>query len=344
MKTAIRTVVFVLFAGRVVMAQPLAGSPNAPQESTAIDKSVLRGLTIVQKAAANYPKNRDCFSCHHQTLPMLAMVAARDRKLPIDDELFAEQAEFTHASFESRIKNLNEGRGIGGMAMTVSYGLWALDLARWKPDETTEAMVAFLHKTQKEDGHWTFQTSRPPLEASNVTSTALAVYGLQRFAAASQRDEADVAIARAKKWLESPPAESQEDLVASLWGQHLLGADSDRLRAARDRVLATQRDDGGWSQLSSMPSDAYATGQTLFVLRATGLAASDRAIARGAAFLLKTQCDDGSWRVETRSKPVQTFFDNGDPHGEHQFISISATSWAVAALATAAAADKPPPP
>ena len=40
-----------------------------------------------------------------------------------------------------------------------------------------------------------------------------------------------------------------------------------------------------------------------------------------------------SWLVKTRSKPIQKFFDNGDPHGKNQFISISATSWATAALA-----------
>lgn len=43
--------------------------------------------------------------------------------------------------------------------------------------------------------------------------------------------------------------------------------------------------------------------------------------------------EDGSWLVKTRSKPVQTFFDNGGPHEESQFISIAATGWAVAAHA-----------
>ncbi len=46
-----------------------------------------------------------------------------------------------------------------------------------------------------------------------------------------------------------------------------------------------------------------------------------------------SQEPDGSWHVVTRSKPVQIFFDNGDPHGKDQFISVLATNWAVAALA-----------
>ena len=113
----------------------------------------------------------------------------------------------------------------------------------------------------------------------------------------------------------------------------LLGGNDEQLRAARESVLARQRDDGGWSQTLGMASDAYATGQTLFVLQESGLAPSAPEYQRGVRNLLATQKEDGSWLVETRAKPVQVFFDNGDPHGKHQFISISATAWAVTALA-----------
>ena len=58
-----------------------------------------------------------------------------------------------------------------------------------------------------------------------------------------------------------------------------------------------------------------------------------KAIKRARSYLIRTQKKDGSWFVKSRSKPIQKFFDNGDPHGKDQFISISATSWATAALA-----------
>ena len=304
-------------------------------DSAQLRATVDRGIQVVQKAAANYPKNRNCFSCHHQTLPMLAMVATRDRNIAIDDELLKSQAEFTHKSFQERIEPMREGKGIGGMAMTVAYGLWTLALVDWKPDETTEAMVTFLIKTQKDDGRWVFQTSRPPMEASYVTCTVLSAYYLQKFASDSQRESAGAAVAKALSWLDSANVESGEDRVFLLWGLHLLGAEKDQIQTARERLLTAQRDDGRWAQLDDMESDAYATGQSMYVLQATGLAVSDATYQRGVAYLLKTQLDDGSWRVETRSKPVQVFFDNGDPHGEHQFISIPATSWAVAALVAA---------
>jgi N-acyl-D-amino-acid deacylase len=313
----------------------LAVDPPSKSSKQAIRDSMMRGLAIAQKAAANYPKNRNCFSCHHQTLPMLAIVATRDVGLKADEGLLRAQAEFTHQSFASRIDTMKEGKGIGGTSMTVGYGLWALDLASREPDETTGAMVTFLLKNQQPEGHWTRYTSRPPLEDSNVTCTVLAAYGIEKYAATSQRTEVEAAVAKAKTWLATAPLESQEDKVACLWGLHMLGAEKDRINSVREQVLAGQGDDGGWAQLATMKSDAYATGQTLFILRETGLALSDPALERGVHFLLKTQCEDGSWFVETRSKPIQVFFDNGDPHDQHQFISIPATSWAVAALAAA---------
>jgi N-acyl-D-amino-acid deacylase len=81
-----------------------------------------------------------------------------------------------------------------------------------------------------------------------------------------------------------------------------------------------------------MESDAYATGIVLTALFRSGLPVDDPAYGRGVAHLIKTQKDDGSWYVATRSHPVQVFFDNGDPGGKSQFISMTATNWALLAL------------
>ncbi len=60
--------------------------------------------------------------------------------------------------------------------------------------------------------------------------------------------------------------------------------------------------------------------------------ADDPSYRRGLAFLIRTQEADGSWHVTSRSKPFQTYFESGFPHGKDQFISIAATAWATAAL------------
>jgi N-acyl-D-amino-acid deacylase len=322
--------------------EPQKNAELAPEE---IAKAVSRGLAIVQKAAANYPKHRDCFSCHHQTLPMLAMVSARQHGVKSDTELLPAQAQFTHKSFENSIAALKKGKGVGGRAMTVGYAAWALLLAESKADDTTEALVEYLLQTQREEGHWTGQMCRPPLEESYFTATVLALQAMKRYGSDAQKPQITIAMSLAKTWLASAPAKGQEDKAMRLWGLHEFGDQNEDVAAARIAVLKAQRPDGGWAQLDEMDSDAYATGQTMFILQATGLRVHEKAFRRGLDFLLKSQKPDGSWFVRSRSKPIQADFDNGDPHGKDQFISTPATAWATAALAAAIPATvKPSPP
>src|SRR5207302_10683847 len=75
--------------------------------------AVMRAVPLIQKAAASYPKNRSCFSCHHQTLPMLAMVAARAQGLSVDEKLLQAQAAFTQKWVQAAGENLKQAQGIG---------------------------------------------------------------------------------------------------------------------------------------------------------------------------------------------------------------------------------------
>lgn len=310
---------------------------GALDERTA--KALERGLPLVTGAAMRYPEHRRCFSCHHQALPMLTIVAGRRAGIAANKDVLDAQAEFTHASFARELDGLRAGKGIGGRALTVGYGLWALSLADRPADEVTSAMVTYLVKTQHEDGHWQVQTVRPPMEESSETTTVIAAMGMRKYAPPDSGEQSelhqqvDAVLAKAKTWLMAAEPESTEDKAARLWGLHLFKASDKDLQSAREVLLAAQREDGGWPQLVEMQSDAYATGQTLCVLLSTGLEPTSKACRRGVKFLIKTQQDDGSWFVKSRSNPVQVLFDNGDPHGTDQFISTPATCWALTAIA-----------
>jgi N-acyl-D-amino-acid deacylase len=312
---------------------PAGTTPDAAR--TAIE----RGLGIVQKAARNYPNHRECFSCHHQTLPAFAMVTARDAGFEIDEPLLAEQAEFTRQSFAGKIEQVARGENVGGRSATVSYALWMFEICRTERNEVTDALVSYLLARQEDDGHFVPASNRPPLEESKVSCTLLSAYGLQKYGDESRREKADAAIEKARVWLRAARLVSHEDRVARLWGLHLFEDDSAALESARTELLSQQRPDGGWRQTDDMESDAYATGQAVYVLRLAGVPADDPALKSALDYLVRTQESDGSWHVVTRSKPIQTYFDNGDPHGKDQFISIPATSWAVAALASCVRRD-----
>jgi len=108
-------------------------------------------------------------------------------------------------------------------------------------------------------------------------------------------------------------------------------SDAIRQSAVRD-LVATQQPDGGWAQLPSLQSDAYATGEALVALREAGVLPNDAAYRKGVQFLLTRQLTDGSWFVRTRSHPTQIYFESGFPHGANQYISAAATNWATLAL------------
>ena len=88
-----------------------------------------------------------------------------------------------------------------------------------------------------------------------------------------------------------------------------------------------QREDGGWSQLPTLASDAYATGQSVYALRvALGMNVMNPAIEKGQRYLLQTQLDDGTWYVRRRAFPFQPTMKSGFPHGKDSWISAAASS------------------
>jgi hypothetical protein len=157
---------------------------------------------------------------------------------------------------------------------------------------------------------------------------------MQIYAPATQRKEYDKSIVLAVRWLENSNPVSNEDRAFMLLGLNWAHGSPAMIQKVGRKLIAAQNADGGWGQLSTLASDAYATGQSLTALRDSGvLRTTDPIYQRGVRFLLDTQLEDGSWFVRTRTVPVQPYFDSEFPHGWNQFISAAATSWAVIALA-----------
>ena len=118
----------------------------------------------------------------------------------------------------------------------------------------------------------------------------------------------------------------------------LIWAEAPRHEVARQQqaLITLQRPDGGWGQMPTLSSDAYATGQALYALQVAGVGAKDPVYRRGVDFLLRTQLEDGTWFVRTRAFGVQPYVETGFPHGPSPVISASASGWAASARAQAA--------
>ncbi|MEC9036060.1 MAG: N-acyl-D-aspartate/D-glutamate deacylase, partial [Verrucomicrobiota bacterium] len=98
------------------------------EDPSKVRRAIEGGLRIVQKGAENYPKNRDCFSCHHQTLPMLAMHDASEAGISINEALMQDQVQFTRDLFEDRLDSITDGKSLGGRSLTAGYLLWSFEL------------------------------------------------------------------------------------------------------------------------------------------------------------------------------------------------------------------------
>ena len=140
-------------------------------------------------------------------------------------------------------------------------------------------------------------------------------------------------IAKARSWLLAARPAETVDSAFQLLGLKWAQAEAEDIEQAASRLLRQQREDGGWAQLPTLPSDSYSTGQVLVALpQAGGLPGDAPAYRRGIEFLLQTQLADGSWYVPTRCLPALEYSTSGFPHGRSEFISAAATCWATMAL------------
>lgn len=303
-------------------------------DDASIRAAVARSLPLLESSSAIAIDERsNCFTCHHTGLPVMTFVIARERGFKIDAGNLQTQLQFTTDFLAKGRANYLQGKGQGGQAFTAGSALWTLKLGHSKPDANTEAVIEYLLGHQKELGHWKPPSIRPPSEESPFSATFFALESIQHYQTPSQKQRADMRAAQARDWLLKTPAQNTEDRVFRLWALHSVSADT---KSAAQDLLGTQREDGGWSQLENMTSDAYATGTALVALHRTGSVSSDDpAFQRGLQWLLKAQFPDGSWHVVSRAKPFQKYFESGYPHGKDQFISITAACWATTALALA---------
>ena len=305
-----------------------AGASRDPLIREAVQKS----LALIQKSSPQFVRISGCISCHHQVLPSMAMAIARERGIAFNEPEAAKNVEAIVGMWRNIREYMTmDAHKIPNPPINVSYSLVGLAAAKYPRDETTEAMVHFIAQYQQKDGSWHSEIGRPPLEASDITATALSLRSLQLYADDAKR------VSRAAEWLASREPRSTEEQVMQLLGLSWAKADRALIERQARRLLARQQPGGGWSQLDTPEADAYATGQALVALYTAGVVqTTDPVYIRAVDYLLRSQLADGSWLVISRSFPIQPYKESGFPHGKDQWISAAGTSWASMALSLAA--------
>jgi hypothetical protein len=306
---------------RVIAPQPV----HPPDLQTAVERS----LALLQRTDRQFMTKSGCRSCHNQALPAMAVNLARKKGFRFDEAIAQAQFSSVQASFTTqKSKALQMMDPDGGFPESGSYMLLAYDIPA---GDTVAAFVRNIAARQLPDGRWRPDGLRPPME-NDVSTTALAIRAMQRYGTPHEA-RYQSQIDRASRWLTHFEPRFTEERVFQLLAFSWTHSDPQLLRKRAGELLAEQREDGGWSQLPLLESDAYATGETLYALEQCGsLKGTDKAYQRGVSFLLQTQAADGSWFVKTRALSLQPHLDAGFPYGKNQFVSAAGTSWAAMAL------------
>lgn len=319
------------------LSVPLPVSVPTPRTPRA---AVEAALAQLQPAGPRFLAGAKCISCHHQTLPSIAVALASAKGAAVDMQLARHPNQATQSSWGPIRDELLLGRvygtSIGGFVGTAGYALVGFAEEQTSANLLTDALAIGLAAQQRPDGSWNVGDIRPPLfDTSAIHYTALAIRGLDVYLPPGRQSEAAARIARARQFIQSAAPRHTQDEAFKLLGLIWSKASVADLSRQRDRVLALQGVDGGWSQRPTMKADAYQTGQVLYALRANGVPVGSDAYQKGVQFLLRNQLEDGTWFVQSRGFAFQPYFETGFPHGRNQFISAAATAWAAIALAYA---------
>jgi ankyrin repeat protein len=310
-------------------------APNIKPEPAASARAALaRSIPLLQKVDVTFLQKSGCVSCHNNSLQEVAIGELRKAGVSLDEEIARRQLKAVSEYLEGSRERYLQGVSIAGESDTTNYLLLGLAAQSFPANAATDAMARFIRGQQRADGSWPIDASRPPIESSSIEVAAVSLRALQVYAPAPQREVYQESVRRAAGWLRSAQASTNEDRVFQLLGLIWASEKPSELRKMATALIAEQRADGGWAQIPTLTSDAYATGQALFALKTAGaVSSSDPVFQRGVKFLLGTQMRDGSWYVRSRTVALQPYFDSGFPYGSDQYISAAATNWAAIGLA-----------
>ena len=313
---------------------------KAPQ----VQGTVERAIGYLQKASADWLRTRKCAACHHVPMPLWALSEAERQGYSIDKEFVARTAESLLGSKDKLLASKifpnpadppdprPQARGLNMGLPFLAVAARSLPTLNEGEKRSLKLIMEEIVKKQQSDGSWEFFATlrRPPINESQTTDAAWIIMALDANTGPDAPESQRGALKKSVAWLaKAQRSDDVQDKVLNLLLAVRAGKSGNDLRIAIDALLSRQRADGGWSQTAAMASDAFATGQALYVLSLAGRAAERPDMNRAVDFLVATQKSDGTWPMKSRSTP------DGKPGSAKDLgpITCAASSWATLGLA-----------
>jgi squalene-hopene/tetraprenyl-beta-curcumene cyclase len=255
--------------------------PDEPQMRAAITRS----LEFLAREGDRWMNEKDCNSCHHMPELIWSHREAKQRGFPIDQTKLDEFIQWS----KERKKKANAGLEMEAF----------LKLAM--PETPTPELTKLIVAGQLPDGTWKpagqFTAQHRPL--TEATENSARIFALALSIDEADRAQADAVRAKAAAvFAKAEQATSVDTLVYRTLYARRFGK-PDEVTTLRQEILKAQHADGGWSWVIAEPkSDPLATGEALYILQQSADESSRGAIARGQAWLVGQQREDGSWPID----------------------------------------------
>ena len=299
----------------------LSNTEGAPERVPAEAKAV----AFLSGEVPRWSRENHCYSCHNNGDAARALYEASRAGLRVPEAALAETtrwlirpADWDHNGGDGPFSDKRLARVVFTTTLDTAVA------TKWVPDRTVLLRAAErLALDQATDGSW-------PLEGEEATGSP-ATYGrpLATLLARQSLHSADsgrfrTAIARADGWLSTQQVSTITDASVCLLAGATVppAAGMDRFKRSLELLRRGQSDDGGWGPRTSSPPEPFDTALVLLALAKCDQSPEIRGlIARGRAFLIAQQQEDGSWIETTR------------PPGNVSYAQrISTAGWATRAL------------
>jgi squalene-hopene/tetraprenyl-beta-curcumene cyclase len=290
-------------------------APTSAKEPLAQTLSWERTSTFLDGAALAWTRERKCGSCHTTYPYLMARPALGDAKAPALLQM--------RGFFENRVANWDSGvkadrlpdgsEGVTEVVATAATLAFHDAQSTGKLHPLTRKALDRMWTIQQADGAWDWNKHNlPPQEYDEYYGAVYAAFGVG-FApnGYAVSDSARDGLAKLRTYLrKNPPPNLHHKtwlLFASLRLDGLM-TPAERAQTIAD-LLALQREDGGWNLPSlgdwkrlndeandkNAPSDGYATGLIVYVLRQAGVPTDREPMQRGVKWLKANQRESGRW-------------------------------------------------
>jgi hypothetical protein len=178
----------------------------------------------------------------------MAVGIAREKGIPYERAAAEDVVRATRLEFASRTDQFLE-RIDGPADAILTAALTSLAVQNISADRITDAMIHSIAGQQHADGRWVgIGIVRPPTADGDLSVTAASIRVLRHYAPPALKSEMDERVSRALAWLLRAESSTTEDAVMQLLGAKWGGADAVTLDRFKRRLLALQREDGGWGR------------------------------------------------------------------------------------------------